>query len=146
MNIREIEAGMSVHVTLRRPAFMSSDGIYRPSRKPGQSRGYDQYTRAFGRVMAHDIDAQVLTVQVTFQLDLGPNRPTANSEIPWWCIRKLLRWTGEYTTPNVGRDKTVAGTVLNRLKVAHMYEWEKDPIEQKAGVQPAMLFEEVRIQ
>lgn len=145
IKITEIVAGQHVYFVLHRPAFIQPDGTYRPSRLPHQSHGYHSVVRAFGRVMAHNTAEHLLVVQPALKADLGSNRPEGLVEIPWWSIRKLMRWTGEYSQPAQGRDRISSTTTLNRSRAASMWEWEKYPMENPQAMPPSMLFEEVRI-
>ena len=144
--LTEIVAGQTVYFVLRRPAFVTSERVYRPSRRPQQSHGYSQVIRALGRVMSNDLDEFVLTVQPAFEMDTGPNRPCYPVIIPWWALRQLKLWTGEWTSPTHRRGKEMGSTVLNRLRMAYHREPTTEPLEQPSAVNPAMIFEEVRIQ
>ena len=93
--LKEIAATDTVYFVLRRPAFITHERVYRPSKKAQQNHGYHSVNRGLGRVMSHDIDNELLIVQFANSYDLGSNRPELPVEIPWWNLRRLLKWTGE---------------------------------------------------
>ncbi len=150
VRLTEIQAGDYVYVVIRKTnkAFLNQDRVYRPSRLYQQNHPYHSASRAFGRVLEHDINAQTLTIQPSFEMDVGSNRPNYPMELPWWSIQHLYRFTGDYTSPTTARGKELGSAVFNRLRAAYHRELTTEPIENVAapGVKPAMLFEKVRLQ
>lgn len=144
IKITEIVPNDYVYVNLRHPAFLTQERIYAPNRKVQQSRSYHQVTRAFGKVLSHNTTEHLLVVLPAFRAAVDPHRPEYPMHLPWWCIRNLYRWTGEYNTPQTRGVAEVGSTVFNRLKMAFMRR-NTAPLDQPQAAPPSMLFEQVRL-
>lgn len=142
--LSEILENDFVYFVLRRPAFVTNQREYQVSAKSGQSHGYSQVVRAFGKVLNHDQVGKELRILPSFEMDYDCNRPEYPVVIPYWCLRKLLWWNGGWTDSYHKLAQENTSTVFNRLRMALMRRRVVD-IEQKAGRPPLRTFEEVTL-